>query len=167
MVITRRFMLMGTASMAVIGASMTANTVKASLRLEADAESKALLLRMVRVMYPHAKFSDAPYQRTCDAVRAAAGKSIGATLMFAEGVQDLEAAGFAGMDDAAALSHLKTIEATPFFQMVRGTAVVALYNDHEVWDVLGYEGASYDQGGYIDRGFNDLDWLPEPRITER
>ena len=32
--------------------------------------------------------------------------------------------------------------------------------------VLGYEGASFDKGGYINRGFNDLDWLPEPRIEE-
>ena len=44
--------------------------------------------------------------------------------------------------------------------------MVTLYNDKEVWDILGYEGASYDKGGYINRGFNDLDWLPEPRIEE-
>jgi hypothetical protein len=35
-----------------------------------------------------------------------------------------------------------------------------------VWDLLGYEGPSFDKGGYLHRGFNDLDWLPEPRITE-
>ena len=44
--------------------------------------------------------------------------------------------------------------------------MVTLYNDKEVWDVLGYEGASFDKGGYVNRGFNDLDWLPEPRIEE-
>jgi hypothetical protein len=26
---------------------------------------------------------------------------------------------------------------------------------------FGYEGASADKGGYIDRGFNDIDWLPK------
>ena len=30
---------------------------------------------------------------------------------------------------------------------------------------LGYEGSSFEQGGYLHRGFNDLDWLPEPRVT--
>jgi len=49
---------------------------------------------------------------------------------------------------------------------IKGNAVVALYNDQEVWDTLGYEGPSFDKGGYIGRGFNDLDWLPDPRITE-
>ena len=32
--------------------------------------------------------------------------------------------------------------------------------------MLGYEGTSFDKGGYVNRGFNDLDWLPEPRIEE-
>jgi len=44
--------------------------------------------------------------------------------------------------------------------------VLTLYNLPEVWEALGYEGASFDKGGYLTRGFNDLDWLPEPRIEE-
>ena len=55
---------------------------------------------------------------------------------------------------------------TAFFEHVRGTTTVTLYNDKEVWELLGYEGYSSDQGGYVNRGFNDLDWLPEPRIEE-
>jgi hypothetical protein len=27
--------------------------------------------------------------------------------------------------------------------------------------MLGYEGPSFDKGGYLERGFNDLDWLPD------
>ncbi len=53
---------------------------------------------------------------------------------------------------------------TDFFGFIRRTTVLNLYNNADVWDVLGYEGASFDKGGYINRGFNDLDWLPEPRI---
>lgn len=164
--VTRRFILLGSASAAVIGAALGPKTARAAMDIGKDAESRALLLRMVRVMYPHARFSDAPYERTCDAIVGAANKSVGQALMFADGMADLRAAGFADMADDAALAHLRTIEDTPFFQLARSTAVVALYNDHEVWELLGYEGPSYDQGGYIDRGFNDLDWLPEPRITE-
>jgi hypothetical protein len=51
-----------------------------------------------------------------------------------------------------------------FFQGIRAKVITTLYDDREVWQILGYEGPSYDQGGYIDRGFADLDWLPEPRI---
>jgi len=28
-----------------------------------------------------------------------------------------------------------------------------------VWPIFGYEGASFEYGGYIDRGFNDINWL--------
>ena len=49
---------------------------------------------------------------------------------------------------------------------MHSTTVVALYDDHEVWELLGYEGPSFDKGGYLHRGFDDLDWLPDPRIEE-
>lgn len=123
-------------------------------------------MRMVKVAFPHAQFPDSCYERNCDAVLAAASADPGKVVMFHQGMSDLKSAGFDGMDDAAALAHLKSIEGSEFFQLMRGTTIVTLYNDHEVWDILGYEGASFDQGGYINRGFNDLDWLPEPRITE-
>ena len=45
---------------------------------------------------------------------------------------------------------------------MHATTVVALYDDHEVWDLLGYEGSSFEKGGYLHRGFDDLDWLPRP-----
>jgi hypothetical protein len=35
-----------------------------------------------------------------------------------------------------------------------------------VWELVGYEGPSYDRGGYLHRGFDDLDWLPRPRVEE-
>lgn len=164
--VSRRFMLMGTASAAIIAGAHSITPAQAANTVGSDADSKALLLRMVQVMYPHEKFGDAPYQRTCEAIVGAANKTIGQALMFADGLQDLKTAGFSGMDDAGALDHLKSIETTPFFQLVRGTVVTSLYNDHEVWKILGYEGPSFDQGGYINRGFNDLDWLPDPRVAE-
>ncbi|MEM7056147.1 MAG: hypothetical protein AAF557_01035 [Pseudomonadota bacterium] len=164
--LSRRSLLLGSASVAVIGSAAFGTQVRAAIDVGSDAESQALLLRMVRVMYPHAQFPDAPYVRSCESIRSDAKGSIGVSLMFADGLADLSAAGFGDMDDAAALAHLKSIEDTPFFGFVRSKAVVVLYNDPEVWGILGYEGASFDQGGYIDRGFNDLDWLPDPRITE-
>ena len=45
---------------------------------------------------------------------------------------------------------------------MRSTAVVEVYSDERTWQLVGYEGPSFDKGGYINRGFNDLDWLPDP-----
>jgi hypothetical protein len=55
---------------------------------------------------------------------------------------------------------LKTVEASPFFAKVRSDLVVTHYNQKAVWTKLGYEGSSADKGGYIRRGFDDIDWLP-------
>ena len=90
----------------------------------------------------------------------------GKMIMMRDGLRDLADASFQGLSFKNATSYLKSIEGSAFFNHVRGTSVVTLYNDKEVWDILGYEGASFDKGGYINRGFNDLDWLPEPRIEE-
>jgi hypothetical protein len=38
---------------------------------------------------------------------------------------------------------------------------VSLYNQKEVWPKFGYEGSSAEHGGYIKRGFADIDWLPK------
>ena len=45
-----------------------------------------------------------------------------------------------------------------------------LYANPAVWHRFGYEGASSHLGGYIERGFDDLDWISEDEVeaeTER
>ena len=56
---------------------------------------------------------------------------------------------------------LQGMAADPFFGAVRGHTVVALYNNQNLWPQFGYPGSSYQDGGYIHRGFDDIDWLPE------
>ena len=69
---------------------------------------------------------------------------------------------FVDMSPDQQLAALKKIEGSPFFQKVRGTEIVSLYNNPGVWKEFGYGGPSYDFGGYLKHGFNDLKWLPDP-----
>ena len=64
--------------------------------------------------------------------------------------------------DPRHLRTLREIADAPFFRMIRGVAVVGIYDDHETWEQLGYEGPSFELGGYLHRGFDDLDWRAEP-----
>ncbi len=59
------------------------------------------------------------------------------------------------------VSILRDLQSTPFFQKVRGDLITGLYNNKEVWPKFGYEGSSVEYGGYIDRGFDDIDWLDQ------
>jgi len=68
---------------------------------------------------------------------------------------------FLNVSESEQLKALNSIADTEFFQTIRGHMVVALYTDRKVWSELGYEGPSFQFGGYLDRGFDDIDWLPE------
>ena len=63
--------------------------------------------------------------------------------------------------EADRVALLQRIEQTEFFQKIRGDLVVSLYNQKELWPKFGYEGSSAEHGGYIKRGFADIDWLPK------
>jgi hypothetical protein len=131
--------------------------------------ARALLVRVIRVAFPHATLPATAYEQTADSLIALAGKSPRHALGLSAGLASLDAlpAGeFLGLSEADALARLRAIEQTDFFTFVRANTVLTLYNLPEVWEALGYEGASFDKGGYLTRGFDDLDWLPEPRIEE-
>lgn len=130
---------------------------------------RQILVRVLRLAYPHDTFPDGPYERTADAVVEATADdrrlaaTLGPDLDMLDTISDGD---FLKASDETATLLLREYAEEPYFRQIRGVAVVALYDDREVWELLGYEGPSFDQGGYLNRGFDDLDWLPEPRITE-
>jgi hypothetical protein len=132
-------------------------------------QARKALVALLRAAYPHPSFPDGPYERTADEVVAQVDASLWHRMVLVNGLETLDAlagGSFADLDPAKAYELLLPLEDAEFFRFVRGVAVVALYNDHAVWELLGYEGASFDKGGYLERGFDDLDWLPTPRIEE-
>lgn len=134
-----------------------------------DSEATAQIAHVVRAIFPHDDLGDGPYQRSAEAIVTAARESNRGLAVLIEGVRSLDAIAngdFAARTPDEAAGILKLIEQTEFFQLLLNSAVVTLYSDPETWELLGYEGASFDKAGYVNRGFDDLDWLPEPRIAE-
>lgn len=122
----------------------------------------ATLLQMARDIYPHDRVADQYYAVAVKGYDADDKKA-----MVAEGVAALDAAAkAAGHADYASIGWeedrvtiLQGMEDAPFFQAVRGGLVTGLYNQKEVWPLFGYEGESFSKGGYINRGFDDINWL--------
>lgn len=135
------------------------------LAAEPLTESQAItLLRMVKDIFPHDMLDDQPYQSVVTQLEGAAADP-GVNAMLREGLNGLEAAGEGSWMERSSeqrVAALKAVETTPFFITVRITALFGLYGNPAIWPAFGYEGASYEQGGYLFRGFDDLDWLPEP-----
>jgi hypothetical protein len=127
------------------------------------------LTAMLRAMFPHPRFPDGPYERSAAAILDDAEADVRLRGQLEQGFVALDAkAGrpFVELEQQQALDVLRAISDSVFFESIRAKTILTLYNDSEVWQLLGYEGASYAQGGYLDRGFGDLDWLPEPSIGE-
>ena len=136
---------------------------------ELGSDTRRNLVRLLRAAYPHPRFPDGPYERTADAVLSQTDASLWHRLVLTEGLTTLDAkagGSFADLDDDAALALLRDMADAEFFRFIRGVAVVTLYDDAEVHELLGYEGPSFEKGGYLHRGFDDLDWLPSPRVEE-
>jgi len=70
----------------------------------------------------------------------------------------------AGLPEEARLTALKAVEHTLFFQRLRSDFVVYFYSNPAIWPRFGYEGASNAQGGYIHRGFNDINWIKREEV---
>lgn len=165
--LTRRELLMrGTAAGTsfVIGAGFLAapDAVWAYAPENLDAETFATLVQMARDIYPHDKVGDEYYiaaVKGYDTPEAAAGVSAGIAALNAaargEGFDSYLATGW----ERDRVGILRGMEESAFFQQVRGGLVTGLYNQKAVWPIFGYEGASFEQGGYLDRGFNDINWL--------
>lgn len=132
-------------------------------------EARQTLTRIVRVAFPHPGVPDGPYERMADRIITESEESTWFRVALTQGLLTLDSLSekhFLELPDEQALEVLKRLGDLEFFGFIRRTTVLNFYDDPEVWDVLGYEGESFSKGGYLHRGFNDLDWLPEPRIEE-
>lgn len=136
-----------------------------------DETTAGTLLQMTRALYPHEKVGDVHYAgvvKSLDDAVAGASDKDAALALYADGVARLNAAAggdFSALDADAKEAALQAEAASSdpsFFQAVRGQVVNVLYNNHDVWKIFGYQGASYMEGGYLFRGFDDLSWLPAP-----
>jgi len=116
-------------------------------------------LRVARVMFPHDMLPDVAYAKVVKALEPEAET-------IEQGVAALdEGTPFLKLDAAAQEAAIAAAEGSDYFELVRSTAVVELYDNPLVWKAFGYEGPSVHLGGYVNRGFDDLDWLPDPPIA--
>jgi len=123
-------------------------------------------LRAARTMFPHDGFPDEAYEKVIRQIEVEAGNDETVAKQIEEGIAALDGSGsFAGLDAGAQLETLTKAEGTPFFALLKATAVVELYDNPVVWKLLGYEGPAAHLGGYVNRGFDDLDWLPDPPLV--
>ena len=169
--LTRRSLLRGSGVLLgtlAAGSVLTALAPSRAWAVELKTLSSAegtTLMKMGRTLFPHAKLPDAVYALLAKDLDAGATADSKTTALLRDGIVSLDkAAGgnFAKASAAKQLAAVKSMQATPFFAAVRGKCVTSLYDNDMAFTAFGYPGSSWEKGGYITRGFQDLKWLPEP-----
>jgi hypothetical protein len=173
--VSRRVFLRGSATAvpaaaaAAAGMSISATAAWAQETKNLSPHTMATLVVMARDIYPHDRLADVYYVKAVAGYDDKAGKDPVFRKMVETEVTQLDAVAqqrhkspyllVAWEDDRVVL--LEGFQGSALFKKLRGDLLVSLYNNKEVWPKFGYEGSSADKGGYINRGFNDIDWLPQ------
>ena len=123
-----------------------------------------LAYQMVPLLEP----SSPVYQSVAAAIQSQALESAGLVDMVSTGI-----IGLAGKNDKpwlelTAKQRVAVIQAeypNQFLALIRWVACEHVLRDTQVWATLGYQGSSIEYGGYLHRGFDDIDWLPKSPAT--
>lgn len=129
----------------------------------AGAPAHAALTRVARLLYPHQALEDSVYAEVLDQAMAqvADDSRFGQLLRDAEAALDGRvAASFMEADSEAQLAALRTIDGADYFAAIQYAVAVNLYSHPQAWAMMGYEGASWQHGGWLERGAGKVDWLP-------
>jgi len=170
----RRVFLKGAAStVPVVAAATTAGLgIQDAWADDAVALTPATMKTLVKVardIYPHDMLGDSYYITAVKPWDAKAAKDPAIKSLISDGIsrldqdaRELHQVAYADVQwEADRVALLRGIEQSDFFKKVRGDLIVSLYNQKELWPKFGYEGSSAEHGGYIKRGFSDIDWLPK------
>jgi len=168
--LSRRSLLKrATAAAFMISAGAIINPLEAwGLEVKAlKPETMQTLIQMARDIYPHDRLADRFYAIALKEYDTKSATDADLKSLVEEGIAKLdqianEKYGTRYVDvgwESQRVAILRELEKDPFFQKVRGGLVVSLYNQKEVWPVFGYQGESAVHGGYLHRGFDDIDWL--------
>lgn len=173
---SRRRFLAGSAATGVTiaatrGASLAQEFQPAQPGNLSPEEARALIV-FTRDLFPHDRLDDSYYEKAVKPLVDEAAKDghTRQTLVLGLGWLDdaakrMEGTSFAEIKEeekrVAVVSRLRGDQSAPagFWDKVYNTTIVSLYNQPEVWPKFGYEGPSSPQGGYLHRGFDDINWL--------
>jgi hypothetical protein len=133
-------------------------------------DAAATVVAIVHTLFPHDAVPERVYRRTVLHMDRVFSKSPVAAQLVAEALDALDAdlpLPFAERSESYRVASLRKLDGGAAFMTLQRTAVRFFYDDLEVWQAFGYEGAVAHLGGYVNRGFDDLDWLPEPKSPEQ
>jgi len=161
----RRFLVAAIAYSGLISTGMGAALLRASTAWAKSANGNAdELTRLAQLLFPHDGIADAVYAEVIDSILSDSANDSSMTDMLSQAVSALNAAQNGDWFEAGEkdqIAAMQAVEHEAFFAAILGNVQARFYNHSKVWEHIKYPGSSVQFGGYVDRGFDDIDWLPE------
>jgi hypothetical protein len=163
----RGFLAGGAATIAAVAVNPTNVLADAEQIAGLSLEESRTLLKFTRDLFPHDRLDDSFYAKAIAPLQNLAAKDAATRKLLSGGIAQLNAATQAAAgklyaevsDESVRVAAIKEIESGAFFTKVYTGTMTPLYNQPKLWPKFGYQGPSSALGGYINRGFSDIDWL--------
>lgn len=129
-----------------------------------DDETLSAMVRMARLLFPHDAMTDEFYGDVLDNALSStvSDQSFAVALNAAEqALNDARPGDWADLDESEQIAAMKEVQGEGFFAAIVGSVRAGIYLNPAFWEHIGYPGSSKEFGGYVNRGSDDIDWLPE------
>ena len=151
-------------AMSVLGVSSQYALAESLVSASPKNPETETLVQYAYFLLPVLAPTHARYRAVADKVSAQAADVPPIAAMMADGIAALNASGKGPwlqlpLQERAGL--VRELEGTTFFGFLRWTTSEVVMRDPVLWQKLGYQGSAMEQGGYLHRGFDDIDWLPK------
>lgn len=165
----RRFLISAIVGSGAIAGGLGISLIRASTAWAQASTGEAkqsaeTLGRMARLLYPHASVTDAVYAEVVDEILSISADDPQMSALLDQAATELGEGSeteFFELDEKSQLEVMIALQERPFFQTIRFQVLAQLYSHPKVMEAINYPGSSVEHGGYVERGFDDIDWLPE------
>jgi hypothetical protein len=127
-----------------------------------DEHTARTLIMVARTLYPYDHLDDTYYAVVVRTIEADSnGERVALLIEGAKRLDQFAGSPFHALPEDRRVQALKAIEGTPFFKDMQITTVRELFRNPAIWPHFGYEGPSGHLGGYVKRGYDQGDWIPD------
>lgn len=162
----RRFLVAAVTCAGVQAIPLTATWLKVGASWAANADGRdatTTLARLAQLLFPHPGLNADVYAEIMSAALAqtaadpATREALDSVAAALDAARDTD---WFDLDADEQLQVMADLQEAAFFASIREMVRFRLYYHPALWNLIGYPGSSKEYGGYIERGFDDIDWLP-------
>ncbi len=156
---------LGYGAVSALGLSSLYSLADSALSAAPKNPETETLVQYAYFMLPVLEPTHARYRAVADKISAQAAQVPAIASLVVGGITALNASNKGSWLKLPARERAEIVRGlagTPFFGFLHWTTSEIVMRDPQLWETLGYQGSAIEHGGYLHRGFDDIDWLPKP-----